>query len=333
MPPKRARDEDDMSDSPSKEARHDIGTFRNREGNIQYAHSWPSTDTLVALRTIAREDPDVPESVFLPQGLKDGDMYKGHDLIEVQDSPQDLQDFLEVLHTSLCERKSSSQPDVPRLASLLRLVTKYQVDFLQQHTLKELVKLYPIRLDHFQTMMTVTPRQDKSSRLYDDSLVLHTLEHLDIYPLVLPAVILCYAVSVDFQDLILGKVHVNPLLFRDWDSNGTKFVSDASKARVLLTHKLIGKFQAILSRDTVFPLSEHCTNPTRCTQAAIYLLRDGIIFAKDKSRIVDTGYFSDFVTHCEVDSPFSCPDLSDSGICAMCLTKFNSSRSDCQTRL
>lgn len=74
---------------------------------------------MIALRTSPRDDPPSDASIFLAnrgilcrdslvfkdilplapsENPKEEDVYKGHPLIIVQDSPKDLQDFLEAIH-------------------------------------------------------------------------------------------------------------------------------------------------------------------------------------------------------------------------------------------
>lgn len=67
--PKRAQsvsDDEDHTVHPPKKPRKDLRTFKDRDGKIQATYTWPeATDNIIALRTPALPDSDVPEAVFL----------------------------------------------------------------------------------------------------------------------------------------------------------------------------------------------------------------------------------------------------------------------------
>lgn len=90
-------------------------TFLRRDGSSQPTYTWKTKDDVVALRTLASQDPETHESIFLASRtllcrdssvfsdiislLQEAeDVYEGHPLTIVQDRLQDLQYFLEVIH-------------------------------------------------------------------------------------------------------------------------------------------------------------------------------------------------------------------------------------------
>ncbi|KAK7062833.1 hypothetical protein VNI00_000328 [Paramarasmius palmivorus] len=150
---------------------------------------------------VAQNSPIFEDMLSIPQPV-DVELYEGCPVVELLDAPEDVLPFLKALHSVGDARYFDvSQPiQWSVLSGILRLSTKYQVDFLRQRTYEVLHRLYPTTLEEWDARDAYVNLETFEARPF----AVYLLAKETNLPTLLPAALYLCADSQDINFILDG---------------------------------------------------------------------------------------------------------------------------------
>ncbi|KAF9465095.1 hypothetical protein BDZ94DRAFT_1214956 [Collybia nuda] len=207
---------------------------------------------------LAAQSPVFQEMLSFPQP-PDEEAFDGCPVVRLYDSPDDVGYFLKAIYDSSYFEPPPSPTEISIVAGVLRLSTKYQVDYLRHRAIRHLGTLYPLTLAAFDKRQETRTTPWKDNTAFFVSLLVRELDLL----WVLPSVLYCVC-SCPVEDIVQGFL---------W--NGSRMqMNGGDRAKCLqallvlanLEHRDILNFLTLSS-------VEGCSSPGACNTHRLTTLR------------------------------------------------------------
>ncbi|TFK39269.1 hypothetical protein BDQ12DRAFT_698267 [Crucibulum laeve] len=245
----------------------------------------------VSKGVVAARSPVFHDMLAFPQP-DDQEMYDGCPLVMLYDADEDVRYFLKAIYDSGFFEPPPSTTEFDIISGILRLSTKYEVDYLRRRAIRHLDVLYPLTLTAFDRRQETRTTPWKDNTAFEAA---RLAREADV-PWILPAVLYCVC-TCPVDDMVDGYL---------WNDARRQLnpIDQAAcvKALVPLTQADRKDMLSFLTLGAV----SGCITPTDCNEARLDALRS----LADAQDILNP-----------LDSFYHMWELFEDNVCEQCVTK------------